>query len=65
MEHLWEEVKRRLSSLSERPRSKNKLWDMLQDVWNDIEPSVCTKLIDSMPTRIQAVLDARGGYTRY
>lgn len=65
MEHLWEEVKRRLRSLSEKPRSNNELWDRLQDVWNGIEPSVCTKLIDSMPARIQAVLDARGGYTRY
>ena len=65
MEHLWEEVKRRLYSQSEKPRSKKKLWDKLQDVWNDIERSVCTNLIDSMPARIQAVLDAKGGYTRY
>jgi hypothetical protein len=65
MEHLWEEAKRRLSSLSEKPRSKDELWDRLQDVWNGIEPSVCTKLVDSMPARIQAVLNARGGHTRY
>lgn len=65
MEHLWEEAKRRLSSLSKKPRSKDELWDRLQDVWNGIEPSVCTKLVDSMPARIQAVLSARGGHTRY
>jgi hypothetical protein len=38
---------------------------MLQEVWNNIELSVCTNLIDSMPARIQAVLNAKGGYTRY
>ena len=65
MEHLWEEVKRRMRSLSKKPRSKDELWDRLQDVWNGIEPSVCAKLVDSMPARIQAVLDAKGGYTRY
>lgn len=65
MEHLWEEVKRRMSNLSKKPRSKDELWDRLQDVWNGIEPSVCAKLVDSMPARIQAVLDAKGGYTRY
>jgi len=65
MEHLWEEVKRRMGSLSKKTRSKDELWDRLQDVWNGIEPSVCAKLVDSMPARIQAVLDAKGGYTRY
>jgi len=65
MEHLWGEVKRRMGCLSKKPRSKNELWDRLQDVWNGIEPSVCAKLVGSMPARIQAVLDAKGGYTRY
>src|SRR5262249_57520321 len=65
MEHLWEEVKRRMGRLSKEPCSKKELWDRLQDVWNNIEPSVCTKLIDSMPARVQAVLDAKGWYTRY
>ena len=65
MEHLWGEVKRRLYSQSEKSRSKKKLWDKLQDVWNDIERNICTNLINSMPALIQAVLDAEGGYTRY
>ena len=65
MEHLWQEVKRRLSRLTSRPSGEEDLWDKLQDVWNGIEPSICTKLIGSMPARIQAVLDAKGGYTRY
>jgi len=65
MEHLWQEAKRRLSRLTSEPSSEEDLWDKLQDVWNGIEPSICTKLIGSMPARIQAVLDAKGGYTRY
>jgi len=65
MEHLWEEVQRRLCNLPSRPSGKENLWDKMQGVWNGIEPSFCTKLIDSMPARIKAVRDTKGGYTRY
>lgn len=65
IEHLWNEVERRLRQLPERPTSKEDLWDKLQHVWNRIEPDFLTKLIKSMPDRIQDVLKAKGGYTRW
>ena len=33
--------------------------------WEEIDASECQKLIESMPRRIQAVLKAKGGYTKY
>ena len=33
--------------------------------WEEIAASECQKLIESMPRRIQAVLKAKGGYTKY
>ena len=33
--------------------------------WEKIPAEECQKLIESMPRRIQAVLRAKGGYTKY
>ena len=41
------------------------LWDRLVNEWNEIAPEVCQNLIESMPRRIQAVIKAKGGYTKY
>jgi hypothetical protein len=65
MEHLWSEIKRRLEKLSGRATSLDGLWDRVQRVWNGIEVEVCTKLIDTMPRRMQDLLAARGGHTRW
>jgi hypothetical protein len=33
--------------------------------WKEIAASKCQTLIESMPRRVQAVLKAKGGYTKY
>ena len=33
--------------------------------WNEISPEACQKLIENMPRRIQAVIKAKGGHTKY
>jgi transposase len=65
IEHLWNEVDRRLRKLPVKVTKKDQLWEQIQDVWNDINLEVCTKLIESMPQRIKDVMKARGGYTRW
>jgi transposase len=65
IEHLWNEVDRRLKSLPNRPSSREELWERLQDAWNTIDLGTCKKLIDTMPARIHDVLKAKGGYTRW
>ena len=58
-------MKRKLEEYEEPPTSVNELWEHFQDEWDGIEPSVCQNLIESMPRRIEAVLRAKGGYTKY
>jgi len=65
IEHRWDLVERRLRKLPELPTSQKDLWEKIQDVWNEIKVEDCTKLINTMPQRIKAVLRARGGYTRW
>jgi transposase len=65
IEHLWNEVDRRLRNLPEPPRSREDLWNKLQDVWNGIDLETITKLIGTMQQPIQDVLKAKGGYTQW
>jgi hypothetical protein len=65
IEHLWNHVKRKLGEYEEPASSVQELWDHFQEEWDRIEPSVCQNLIESMPRRIEAVLRAKGGYTKY
>ena len=66
IEHIWALLKRRLVSDYEDPPSGIlELWDRVEEVWNSITKEECLQVIDSMPDRIRAVIDAKGGYTKY
>jgi hypothetical protein len=65
IEHLWEHLKRQLRKYDNPPRGGHELWDRLVDEWNEIAPEVCQNIIESMPRRIQAVIKANGGHTKY
>jgi transposase len=65
IEHLWDEVQRRLRNHRSKATSREDLWDKLQDIWESISVEECIKLIETMPQRIQDVLKAQGGYTRW
>ena len=41
------------------------LWLVLQDVWNNLPAEFLQKLCASVPRRIDAVLKAKGGHTKY
>jgi len=38
---------------------------IVQKVWNNITPDYLQSLYESMPRRMQAVVDAQGGHTKY
>ena len=65
IEPLWAHVKQCLARHPTYPTSIHELWERLQEEWNKIEPSVCQNLIESMPRRVEVVLKAKGGYTKY
>lgn len=39
--------------------------DALEEEWEKIEPEILTNLVESMPRRIEAVIEAKGYPTRY
>ena len=47
------------------PKSKQELMNILEDEWYKLEPEKLTKLIDSMPRRVRAVINSKGNPTKY
>ena len=41
------------------------LWSRVEIEWEKIGAKTCQELIESMPRRIEAVIKAKGGYTKY
>jgi transposase len=65
IENLWAEVKRRLHKQRKKPSNVAQLERMVQKIWKAIPNSTIEKLVDSMPDRVNAVIAAEGGPTKY
>jgi len=65
IEHLWNDIDRRLRALDTQIRGKDMLWEKVSEVWNETSIETCTRLIETMPERINDVIKAKGGYTRW
>lgn len=64
IENCWAVIKKKVSAL--RPTSVKDLINKFKVVWcQEISSDYCKKLAHSMPQRIAAVLEARGGPTKY
>ena len=64
MEHAFNELKRRLRA-GEHPRNLDELWEHTANVWYNFESEYCSNLISTMPQRVQDLIQARGGHTRW
>ena len=65
IECLWEHLKYHLHQYPTPLKGVHELWDRVSEEWDAIEPEVCQNLIESTPRRIQAVIKAKGGHTKY
>ena len=65
IEHLWSYLKRRQADHDSSLKGIHELCERVQIDWEGIPVEECQKLIESMPSRIEAVMKATGGYTKY
>jgi|tagenome__1003787_1003787.scaffolds.fasta_scaffold20698186_1 transposase len=65
IEHLWDELERRVRGRNVLPKNEDELFDFLLEEWERIPMSKLENLVDSMPRRVQAVCNANGYPTRY
>ena len=65
IEHLWSYVKHKLQEYEVPPKGAHELWERVAKEWNEIPSEVCQELVESMPKRIGAVINANRGHTKY
>lgn len=63
IEHVWEILQRKIRkyNITSAPMLREKL----HEEWQKITPAELENLVVSMPRRLQAVIDAHGGLTKY
>lgn len=65
IEHLWDRMGREVRAEANPPETLAQLRLTLQRIWENMDQVLIRNLILSMPNRCQAVINARGGNTRY
>jgi transposase len=65
IEHLWDEIQRRLNEEQPSPTTAAELSVAFQRVWALIPMTFINRLVNSMHRRCAAVINAGGGHTRY
>jgi transposase len=65
IENLWHILRTNIKKREPRPMKKQELIDALKEEWAKLDMDIINRLIDSMPRRLQAVIDAQGGSTHY
>ncbi|XP_062599508.1 uncharacterized protein LOC134261040 [Saccostrea cucullata] len=65
IEHVWDEMERRLSRLPNQPMTLADLGQALTNIWNNIPQAYLNTLVASMRRRYQACVNANSGHTRY
>ena len=61
MEGVWAHLRRRLAAYPTSPGSVGELWERVEAEWEGIPARVCASLVESMASRIAAVLEAEDG----
>ncbi|GFT00625.1 transposable element Tcb2 transposase [Trichonephila clavipes] len=65
IEHVWDLVGRRLAHVPCPAASKDELLLRIPAIWNSLPQADIQNLFNSMPRRIEVLIVARGGYTKY
>ena len=65
IEHVWDEMDRRLKQRPNQPVTLQGLGEALQEVWQEIPQAFHANLVASIRRRCQECVKARGGHTHY
>ena len=65
IEHLWDNLDRRIRNRNPPPATHAQFRAAHKQEWASIPQNVIDNLLSSMPRRVQALIQAGGGHTRY
>lgn len=63
IENLWAILD--LRAKDRKCKNLPELFKTLKEVWQGLEPSLLTRLVESMPERVRACIAAKGGHTKF
>lgn len=63
IEHVWSYLEKQLAGT--KFKTFDELFNVLEQKWNEIPDSFLESLVESMPRRLNAVIKAHGGPTKY
>lgn len=63
IEHLWSILKKKVQE--QNPSNINNLKEIIKVEWSKIDQKITSNLVESMPRRCQAVINAKGAHTKY
>ena len=65
IENIWNLLKRRINDHQPRPTRRTEVKEAIIVEWNKITMEEISNVVDSVPERVQAVISANGGNTRW
>ena len=65
IKHLWDELVQRLQARPNRPTSVPDFTNALVADWKQVPAAMCQHLLESLPSRVAAVIAANGGPKPY
>jgi len=63
IENIWGIMKKTVRQ--RHPRTVPELRQVLEEEWSKIAPQMCKGLVNSLPSRMQAIIKAKGEMTKY
>ena len=65
IENVWKHLKDKLAESYEKASSLDHLFELVKQVWAEVDVNYLQTLVDSMPRRCAAVIKAKGWATKY
>ncbi|KAF8836022.1 hypothetical protein BDN67DRAFT_911910 [Paxillus ammoniavirescens] len=65
IEHAWDYLDCHVCTHTPLPSNLDELWEALVEEWGQINVDYIVKLYESVPCRVEALLEAKGGHTKY
>lgn len=63
IEQIWDHIDRNIDKSV--ITSEDTLWEEVKTKWNEITPKIALEYIQTMPERLAAVINNKGGHTKY
>ena len=65
IENLWGYIKKKLRKRTVKPSSLDRLFEFILEEWKAVPGQILENMVESMPRRIEQVVNQKGGSTKF